>query len=47
MVNISINLGATYLDPRKSGFDPDGAEELKGQLVGHNKWIGTAGKNCS
>lgn len=29
----------------KSGFDPDGAEELKGKLVGYNKWIGTAGKD--
>ncbi len=32
------------LDPLKSGFDPDGAEQLKGKLVGYNKWIGTAGK---
>ena len=26
-----------------SGFDPEGAKGLKGKLVGHNKWIGTAG----
>jgi hypothetical protein len=45
MVNASINLRAACLNPLKSGFDPDGAEQLKGKLVGHNKWIGTAGKN--
>jgi hypothetical protein len=47
MVNTSINLRVACLDPLKSGFDPDGAEELKGRLVGHNKWIGTAGENSS
>ena len=26
-----------------SGFDPEGAKGLKGKLVGHKKWIGTAG----
>ncbi|KAH9004936.1 DUF1671-domain-containing protein [Lactarius hatsudake] len=26
----------------RHGFDPEGAEGLKGKLVGHNKWIGTA-----
>ncbi|KAH9001470.1 DUF1671-domain-containing protein [Lactarius akahatsu] len=26
----------------KHGFDPEGAEGLKGELVGHKKWIGTA-----
>lgn len=26
------------------GFDPEGAAELKGKLVGTKKWIGTAGK---
>lgn len=31
-------------DPLASGFDPEGAEKLKHKLVGHNKWIGTAGK---
>ena len=45
VVNNSTNLRAAYLDPLKSGFDPDGAEQLKGKLVGHNKWIGTAGKH--
>jgi hypothetical protein len=44
-VNSSINLRAACLDTLKSGFDPDGAEQLKGKLVGHKKWIGTAGKN--
>ena len=44
MVNTSINLRAACLDLLKPGFDPDGAEQLKGKLVGHNKWIGTAGK---
>jgi hypothetical protein len=44
MVNTSINLRAACLDPLKSGFDPEGAEQLRGKLVGHNKWIGTAGK---
>jgi hypothetical protein len=32
MVNTSINLRAACLDPLKSGFDPDGAEQLKGKL---------------
>jgi hypothetical protein len=32
------------LDPLTSGFDPEGAQELKCELVGHKKWIGTAGK---
>ena len=44
-MNASIDLHAACLDPLKSGFDPDGAEQLKGKLVGHNKWIGTAGRN--
>jgi hypothetical protein len=44
MVNTSVSLRAACLDPLKSGFDPDGAEQLKGKLVGHSKWIGTAGK---
>ncbi|KAI9446654.1 peptidase family C78-domain-containing protein [Lactarius indigo] len=26
----------------RHGFDPEGAEGLKGKLVGHKKWIGTA-----
>ncbi|KAI9452319.1 DUF1671-domain-containing protein [Russula earlei] len=26
----------------KDGFDPEGAQGLKGKLVGHKKWIGTA-----
>ena len=44
MVNTSIDLRVACLDPLKPGFDPDGAKELKGKLVGHIKWIGTAGK---
>jgi hypothetical protein len=44
MVNTFFNLRPARLNPFKSGFDPDGAEQLKGKLVGHNKWIGTAGK---
>jgi hypothetical protein len=45
MVNTSFNLRAACLNPLKSGFDPDGAEQLKGKLIGHTKWIGTAGKD--
>ena len=45
MVNTSVNPYAACFDPLKSGFDPDGAEQLKGKLVGHSKWIGTAGIN--
>jgi hypothetical protein len=30
--------------PLTSGFDPEGAKEFKGKLVGHRKWIGTAGR---
>ena len=37
-----IRAGA-WIDPFMSGFDPEGAEGLKGELVGHKKWIGTAG----
>jgi len=36
------NLKVWIEEAWKSGFDPDGAEELKGKLVGYNKWIGTA-----
>ena len=28
-----------------SGFDPEGAAELKHKLVGTKKWIGAAGKS--
>jgi hypothetical protein len=31
-------------DLHASGFDSEGAEKLKHKLVGHKKWIGTAGK---
>jgi hypothetical protein len=34
----------TCIDLLTSGFDPEGAEGLKGKLVGHKKWIGTAGR---
>lgn len=34
-------------DPLTSGFDPEGAQELKCKLVDHKKWIGTAGKNIA
>lgn len=27
----------------RAGYDPDGAKDLKNQLVSTNKWIGTAG----
>jgi len=36
------NLKVWIEEAWKNGFDPDGAEQLKGKLVGHNKWIGTA-----
>jgi hypothetical protein len=28
-----------------SGYDREGAQSLKGKLVGRRKWIGTAGMN--
>jgi len=37
------NLKVWIEEAWQSGFDPEGAEGLKGKLVGHNKWIGTAG----
>jgi len=30
-----------------SGFDQEGAEGLKGNLVGRKEWIGTAGMMCT
>jgi hypothetical protein len=41
---LSSSVGA-YIDPFTSGFDPEGAKGLKGELVGHRKWIGTAGRS--
>jgi hypothetical protein len=38
---------AHTFDPPTSGFDPEGAKGLKGELVGHRKWIGTAGRSVS
>lgn len=36
------SLKALIQEAWKHGFDPEGAEGLKGKLVGHKKWIGTA-----
>jgi len=36
------NLKVWIEEAWKSGFDPEGAQGLNGQLVGHKKWIGTA-----
>lgn len=43
MVSIFDNPHRKTLHAFTSGFDPEGAEEVKGKLVGHKKWIGTAG----
>jgi hypothetical protein len=33
------------LNHSTSGYDREGAQSLKGKLVGRRKWIGTAGMN--
>lgn len=43
-VFLSSSAGA-YIDTLTSGFDPEGAKGLKGELVGYRKWIGTAGRS--